>query len=228
MSTDEKSPGRSNATKAIIITTAEQLFAEQSVAAVSINTVNTAAQQKNRNAVHYHFGGKDGLLQAIFDKHTPAIHDRRQLMLDRAMADSQPKAASLRQLVEALVIPVAEKLADQDGGEAFLRISAELAASNTLDYYQPSAKPLRLNREDTLAQLIIEQLPDLPQAIVEQRMMLVVGLLFHGLADHSQVKRSAEGQGPLSNTELMVANLVDSIVAILSNPISNRTQALLG
>ena len=62
-----KHASRSEATRQTIIRAAEQLFADHGVASTSVNTIGQAAKQKNRNAVHYHFGGKQGLLQAIYD-----------------------------------------------------------------------------------------------------------------------------------------------------------------
>ena len=52
-----KHASRSEATRQTIIRAAEQLFAQHGVAATSVNTISQAAQQKNKNAVQYHFGG---------------------------------------------------------------------------------------------------------------------------------------------------------------------------
>jgi AcrR family transcriptional regulator len=207
-----KSSTRSASTREKIVTTAEQLFFQYGVAGVSINTINQAAKQKNKNAVHYHFGGKEALLQAIFDKHTKGISARRQQILE-----SNADQPSLHNTVKALVIPVAEKLSDPDGGQAFIRISAELSASNTLSYYQPTESTLRISREDKLAQMITQELSAIPQAIIEHRMILAVGLLFHSLSDHCQLKAANRLEGSLADTDLMIANLINSIVAILSH-----------
>lgn len=65
--TGKKTSVRTRATRARLIASAEQLFAERGVASVSLNEITRAAQQKNRNAVHYHFGSKEALVQAIFE-----------------------------------------------------------------------------------------------------------------------------------------------------------------
>jgi hypothetical protein len=59
----------------------------------------------------------------ILAKHTPGIDQRRHSMLD----ELEPlEELTLRALVEALVLPVAEKLDDPDGGVAFIRLNAQL------------------------------------------------------------------------------------------------------
>lgn len=52
------------ATRALLVETAERLFAEQGVDAVSVRAVNAAAGV-GAASVHYHFGSKDELLRAV-------------------------------------------------------------------------------------------------------------------------------------------------------------------
>ena len=56
-------------------------------------------------------------------------------------------------------------------------------------------------------------------------MSLIVGMLFHGLADHAVYRERAEGA--LANTELMLSNLVDSICAVIQAPVSDATRSIL-
>ena len=67
---------------------------------------------------------------------------------------------------------------------------------------------------------------DLPEPIVQQRLLMAAMLLFHGLADHSRMLEVAQ-QGASSDTELFVHDLEDSIVALLSAPLSANTRARL-
>lgn len=217
-------PGRAEVTRQRILRTAERLFAQHGVSGVSLNTINQVARQKNKNAVHYHFGGKTGLLQAIFDKHSPAITERRRQRL-AALEGQQP---TLRRLLQALVLPVAEQAENRDGGEYYIHISAELIATNTLSFYEPANRPLRINREDQLAQMIAVQL-DLPPALLEARMLLVTGLMFHGLSDHLRLRSAAstDEHPALTDTAMFVSNLVDSLEAVLMAQPSGETLTLL-
>jgi TetR/AcrR family transcriptional regulator, regulator of cefoperazone and chloramphenicol sensitivity len=88
---------------------------------VSLKHIQDAAGQKNASALHYHFGGREGLLQAILDRHNATIERARGVRLEAL--DSEP---SLRALVEAVVLPMADELATEDG-RYFLRIVAQLS-----------------------------------------------------------------------------------------------------
>jgi AcrR family transcriptional regulator len=50
-----------------LLLVAIKLFSEKGVEAVSMRAINIAAGTKNKSAVHYHFGNKDGILKAIFE-----------------------------------------------------------------------------------------------------------------------------------------------------------------
>jgi AcrR family transcriptional regulator len=52
-------------TKSNLIVSALGLFAEHGIDAVSMRTINNAAGTKNASAVHYHFGNKLGIIEAI-------------------------------------------------------------------------------------------------------------------------------------------------------------------
>jgi len=110
-------------TRARLITAAEQLFAERGVDAVSLNEINRAAGQRNASSLQYHFGDRAGLLKAVMDKHGPDVDARRDVLLQQYRDAGQ---ADLRALAAALVLPLAAKLSDPDGGREYLRTYAEL------------------------------------------------------------------------------------------------------
>ncbi len=208
-------------TREAIVRAAEQLFARHGIEGVSLNTITRAAKQSNRNAIQYHFGSKTGLLQAIFDKHGPVVAERRSQLVDELAASGLPSETVI---ASALVIPLAEKLADSDGGEAFVHISAELIASNTLGYWLPERHSLQLTREQRIAEITAQL--SLPQPVLEQRILLMNVLAYHGISDHARVRTNPDYRGLVSDTEFMVSNLIDSIAALLAAPPSAQTLAL--
>jgi len=226
---DERlSPGlRSDAvaTRARIVAAAERLFAERGIDATSLAEISKAASQRNRSAVQYHFGGKEGVIHAVLDKHTPGIELRRHAMLDEIEAAGPPQ---LRELAQALVLPVAEKLDDPDGGRPFLRVNAQLIG-------HPRFALLDLHTErinsgaDRLNRLMMTTVPDWPEALRAPRWLLIIGLLFHGMADYAQLLEAGEkGEREAPPRGLFVSNLIDSVVAVLEAPISSATAAELG
>ncbi len=215
---------RSHRTRDSIVRAAETLFAEQGIDGVSLNTITRAAGQANRNAVQYHFGNKDGLLQAIFDKHGPALAERRAKLIDELLKQGMPAA---RLIATAIVEPLLEKLDDADGGEAYLHISAELIASNTLGYALPEKHSLQLTRETKLANLTAQELTQLPPEIAQHRILLINVLGFHGISDHARVRHNGTYDPLIRDTDFMASNLIDSMVAILEAPPSARSLDIL-
>jgi AcrR family transcriptional regulator len=211
------------ATRARIVSAAERLFAERGIDATTLAEINKAASQRNRSAVQYHFGNKEGVVHAILDKHTPGIELRRHAMLDEIEAAGEP---SLRALAEALVLPVAEKLDDPDGGPAFLRVNAQLIGHPSFPLL--SLHTQRINRgADRLNRLIAANAPDWPAPLWTPRWLLMIGLLFHGMADYARLLEAKDTSAGAPARGLFVNNLIDSVVAILEAPISSATASEL-
>lgn len=217
---------RSQATRTRLISVAEALFASRSIENVSLNEVSKAAGQKNSSACQYHFGDKQGLLQVILDRHVAGITAAREVLLNRLEESESP--SGLRSLVNAFVQPIAAKLDDADGGRAFIRINAQLIALHTMSVHGTPASPLRLARSDRFVQALRQALRStyLPETVARQRLLLAAVLVFHGLDDHVRMLETGSADRLESNTRLFIANLEDSITALLSAPISDATREL--
>lgn len=87
-------------TREKLILVAIRLFAEQGFAGVSMRTVNSAAGTRNSSAVHYHFGNKDGIIRAIFDK----LEAQLRPLFDRLIADLGARLTQGRLQVEDVVL----------------------------------------------------------------------------------------------------------------------------
>jgi AcrR family transcriptional regulator len=110
-------------TRAAIIRAAEELFASRGIDAVSLREINRAAEQSNASALQYHFGDRTGLLRAIIEKHRADTEARRHALLDQYEASG---IDDMRTLASALLLPLAAKLDDPDGGREYLQINAEI------------------------------------------------------------------------------------------------------
>lgn len=216
----ERLTPRSVSTRAKLLSTAERLFAKHGIDGASLNEISRAAGQRNSNVCQYHFGSKEHLVQAILDKHVPAIAARRNALLDAL--EEKGVTPSIRDLARAFVRPVAEKLAHEDGGPEFIRINAELVALHTLYAFGLPASSLRLARAARFRRALVPVLhaPGLPDVVAQQRMMLGAVVLFHGLADHCRMREATTARGPTLDTALFVANLEDSIVGLWSAPLT--------
>ena len=94
--TGNKHAERSAQTRRRFIEAGQQLFATRSIDSVSLNEITVAAGQKNRNALQYHFGGREGLLQAIIDTHAARVFELRQPYLEEPPdnGDNSARAAA--------------------------------------------------------------------------------------------------------------------------------------
>lgn len=72
------------ATKALILDTAEALFAERGIHAVSLREIAIAASQRNNSVVRYHFKDKDGLIDALLNDRLAKIESKRQHLVELA------------------------------------------------------------------------------------------------------------------------------------------------
>lgn len=195
-------------TRAQIIAAAERAFAEEGLEKASLAQINRDAGQKNKSSLQYHFKNREGLLRAIRDKHREAIDEDRRALLEKAEAGGE-----LRLVVEALVMPLANKLDDPDGGVHYIRM---MALDRTRP--KPSLREVRPVTARALA-LLNELTPKIPGPEARARQILVFGLMFHGLADFSRqypIRRRAKSYE--KDREVFVRSLVDAVVAILESP----------
>ena len=86
-------------TRTRLLRAGEQRFARDGVTGARMSDVVRDAGQANDSAVGYHFGSRQGLLDAIVAKHVAAMDERREV---------PPRSAGLRSLVDAIVRPTAD------------------------------------------------------------------------------------------------------------------------
>lgn len=203
-------------TRARIVAAAEELFAARGVDSVSLREINRAAAQANSSALQYHFGDRRGLLRAVVVKHKPGIDAGRHALLDQYEADGD---GDLRTLAGALVLPPASKLADPDGGRAYLQIVAEL-----LNRPDPVIDPASMRDPSDS----IHRWRKLLEPLLSEQSTRIFHTRFVAIRfAHVELARRAAGR-PRRDDRLFVSRLVDLVTAILSAPLSEQTQRLLG
>ncbi|HWJ67161.1 MAG TPA: helix-turn-helix domain-containing protein [Nocardioides sp.] len=116
-------------TRTLLIDVAERLFAERGLAAVSLRTVGSQAGQRNNSAAQYHFGSREGLVEAIIEVRSAPVERRRAALVARLEAASEAGTGgpTVADLLEALLRPLAETI---DGGERthYLRFLVQVMA----------------------------------------------------------------------------------------------------
>jgi AcrR family transcriptional regulator len=117
-----------DATRKRILKSAERLFAQRGIDAVSIRDITEVANA-NSAAIHYHFGSKRGLVEALLATWAGELVERRGRMLDEIEAKPDP---SLRDVVRVLVVPMMELGTSGRGGGGYVGFLA--AVTNQPEY----------------------------------------------------------------------------------------------
>lgn len=86
-----------------LILAAEKLFAERGVEAASLREIASAAGHGNNNAVRYHFGSKQGLIQAIFQHRVVQMEPVRARLL--AQIEAKGLVTDARSILELITLP---------------------------------------------------------------------------------------------------------------------------
>ena len=197
-----------------LIRAGERLFGERGIAAVSLREVAAAAGQGNNSAVRYHFGSRDGLVDAIFTYRMERIDERR-----RAMLAQTPGTPDLRRLLEAFVFPFAESIGHDDGVSWYARFVRQVVFDPGFDVFAPprgnATRGLR-----TVIDGLNRSVAKLPDAVRVRRLLQVAQLVVHSLGDQESALASGAAVLP---TSLIAADLVDCSAALLDAPVSADT-----
>src|SRR5579863_6004584 len=94
----------SQTTKDKILDIAERLFGEQGYEATSLRHVIFEAGV-NLAAVHYHFGSKEELLDAVVLRGAVPMNAERLALLDRYEKEAGPRPVPVEKVLRAILVP---------------------------------------------------------------------------------------------------------------------------
>ena len=196
-----------------MIDAAERLIAEHGVAACSLREVQALAGQRNKSAAQYHFGSREGLVEAIVETRMAPINAARLARIEEL--DARGRGDDLRSLVEALVDPLADATLGR-AGSAYARFLAHVLGdpkTSAAVGRHLQAESYRITRQRLAAHLDF-----VPEELRQVRVERAIGLVIISLAAWEDLPGSPEAR---------VADLVDACVAVLRAPLSARTKAAL-
>ena len=210
-------------TRQRILDTAERLWGERGVDAVSLREIRIAAGQRNSSALQFHFGGRDGLLRAVAERHLP----RMAALQERLYADilAEGRRDDLAALVEVLVRPQADYLRLGPSQRAWVKMVAELGARPDVSLSQVTdhVPAIALHAGATVHEHLAATLG--PTLAVE-RILAVTTASNHLCADRARAEDAGRpahgGVRPLLPFDVWRANLLDMAVAALLAPVLER------
>lgn len=199
--------------------TAERLFAERGIAAVSGRQISEAAGQGNNAAVGYHFGTKADLVRAIVQRHLEQVERRRQRMLALLGPGAGP-----REWVECLVRPLTEHLDALGSPSWYARFALQVDTDPALRAV--AADETRSARGVVrIAAGLGPGLAALPAEVREQRLRMIKYLIAHTCADQERALAEAAARGGrgtrrAGDWDRAARLLVDAVSGLLLAPIS--------
>ncbi|WP_345350899.1 TetR/AcrR family transcriptional regulator [Rhodococcus olei] len=186
-----------------MIDAAEQIVAERGMPALTLKDVQIAAGQSNKSAAKYHFGSREGLIEAVVEARGSAVNARRQALLDEMEGHGTPLTA--RQAVEAMVWPLASETLSRPGSRyARFLVQAlfDPALADLIKQHLSSESYRRVH------QLMVDACLA-PREIAEWRAVNVVVFSISVLAAYESSDRTQDQR------TATVTDLIDSCVAIL-------------
>ncbi|MFM8871004.1 MAG: TetR/AcrR family transcriptional regulator [Actinomycetota bacterium] len=197
-------PRDASDTRQQLIDAGRRLFARNGVYQTPLKQIVEDAGQKNASALHYHFGGRGGLLAAIIEGNNEQIETDRKEMLD-SFGDS----ATLNQLVQAVTYPLARQMKTSDGLE-FIIIISQLQDKFRLWDTATQTPPQALRAFHSISEQLAGEL-DL--ATRRERVELFLNLVVSSLS--ARARQRLRGEEPELVGQDFIENLVTMSVGAL-------------
>ena len=203
-------------TKTLILDAAEHAFADLGFDAASLRHIISVAGV-NLAAVHYHFGSKEGLIEAVFSRRLGPLNQERLQLLD-AIEREHAGNLPVEKVIEALVGPALRLARDPvKGGPVCMRLYGRTIA-------EPNESLQRLFHAQfgdvvqRFTAALHRALPNLPQAVLLWRMAFAIGAMAHLMCDPQKLKDLSKGECDPEDTDTAIKQLVSFLSAGIRAP----------
>jgi len=190
-------------TKTKILDAAEKLFTSNGFAGTSLRAVIKEAGV-NTASVHYHFGSKEGLIEAVLDRWAAPVNAERLEMLDELETRHASGPLPVEGVVEAFLDPVfGTRFEASELRRSFPRLMGRVIGEpvpNTHEIFHSIFGEVFKRFSAAFARA----LPDLSLEEIHWRMFFMVGAMAHAVA-----KPIPFADTPVVGSDNRVANHVD-------------------
>ena len=165
-------------TKERILDISERLFADSGFATTSLRDITKEAGV-NLAAVNYHFGSKEALLDAIFERRFRPINDKRFAMLDELEGSAGGDGPILEDILLAFLGPPFHAWTEMgECAQKFLKLAGQIHSETNVEIRAAFIGQFDVVFERFTGALG-NALPNLAPGEVARRMHLVVGAMAH-------------------------------------------------
>lgn len=206
-----------NDTRQRLIDAATRAFAEHGVSGASLLEITRQAGQRNRGAVHYHFGSREGMLVAVLEHQADFLSVREGELLARAKTRPDD---DLRSVIEAIVRPAVE-LADTGWrGRCYLVIVGDVVEQDQSKLAEEVPEALGRTGGFEVYALLSERIPPMPEDLRNERMALATSFILRSVADRARATEHPDASRAQLETEPFVKNLIAMVAGMLAAPLT--------
>ena len=215
MSETQSDTGRPG-TREALLDTAELLFADAGIQGTSLRAVTSEAGA-NLAAVNYHFGNKEGLVRAVFERRIGPVNEERLRLLDELEEAGAEGGPRLEDVVRVFVAPVLS-MGAQAGTAHFKRLMARI-------FTEPGEEMRNLLRSQfeqvasRFGGAISRALPELPRDVLLWRFHFMLGSMVQVAQNGAVIREHSGGLCDPSRTEEVIARLVEFVAAGFRAPV---------
>jgi AcrR family transcriptional regulator len=192
-----------------ILNVAERMFAEHGFELTSLRPL-TAEADVNIAAVHYYFGSKEGLFEAVLQRLVGPVNEERLQLLDALEAQG---SYTLEALIEAFVAPALRMCAhDPRRGAVAPRLLGRCLSSADED---TQVLLLRLFKEiiERFTAAFARALPDMPRHEVLWRLFFLVGVMAKTMGGARQLNVLSSGVCDATRPDESIPRVVEFVTA---------------
>jgi AcrR family transcriptional regulator len=207
-------PADGSRTREKLVDEATRSFAADGVFTASLIEITRRAGQRNRGALHYHFGSRNGVICAVLERHVDFLAKREGELLEIALASPDDDVNSV---VEAIVRPATELAESGWRGRCFLVILAELVEEDPASLDPDVSDMLARTGGYAVYDLLAARMAEVSDEVRAERFALATAFILRAVADRARVigRRGRRGR-PQLDQEAFVANLVAMVAAAMS------------
>ena len=205
-------------TREKLLDAAEQLFAAHGIFGTTLRALTRSAKV-NLAAVHYHFGGKEGLLDAVVERRATAMNQERLRELDELERSAGDRAPEVREILRAFFLPGLRTLesVEPETIDVLTRLGARITCEPPEEVETLVRKHFGVVMKRFL-EALARALPDLRKEVVEDRFRFVIGTLSHVFSGTFDLDVIPDHPVSDSSDEERIQHLIVFLAAALRAP----------
>jgi len=176
-------------TKLALISAASELFAENGFDTVSLRDI-TGRAGANVASVKYHFGSKEGLIDAVFSNHITPINEARLVRLEELKPEGD---FTIRDLLCAFFEPLLHHIQGSELSEQlFGKLVGRMVGESSYEFPELVMKQFR-ELAGAYVPAFMQAAPELTAEDVIWRIHFSFGVMAHALTHSDVIKKISNG-----------------------------------